>query len=151
MDGMIAILFLCLFSAPSSGESLILTHAVGGSVDITCEIKDPASSDKFLCKGDSTSTCTKLYLNDNNKKYSLTYGEREKYFKVTIENLDRSDAGTYWCGLKFSRYTSIYHKVEIDISVPTSSSHQASPTAGPLTTAGRTKNGRIVFGGGVSV
>uniref|UniRef100_A0A6Q2XTW3 Immunoglobulin domain-containing protein n=2 Tax=Esox lucius TaxID=8010 RepID=A0A6Q2XTW3_ESOLU len=119
---MVAILLaLC----PVGSEDLTVTGVVGGQVAIKCKHTFASNNDTYFCKDPCTSSDI-LIQTTNNKNYA----EKGRYsifdFKsgdviVTIKDLNKSDSGTYWCGVirvVLDSYQEVFLKVEKAPSIP---------------------------------
>uniref|UniRef100_A0A8C7NHQ8 Immunoglobulin domain-containing protein n=1 Tax=Oncorhynchus mykiss TaxID=8022 RepID=A0A8C7NHQ8_ONCMY len=77
-------------------------EVVGGHVVFSCSFFWAGTNNKYFCKG----TCsgrdilveTKRSKNVTQDRYSIE-DNRDGVFYVTINNLMKTDSGTYWCGV----------------------------------------------------
>ncbi|KAK6300994.1 hypothetical protein J4Q44_G00290920 [Coregonus suidteri] len=86
-------------------ESAVINvkEVVGGQVTVGCSFTLAGNNIKRFCKG----TCSgKDILVETNGSKNVTQGRysiddnRDGVFYVTINNLRKSDSGTYWCGVE---------------------------------------------------
>uniref|UniRef100_A0A3Q4I979 Immunoglobulin domain-containing protein n=1 Tax=Neolamprologus brichardi TaxID=32507 RepID=A0A3Q4I979_NEOBR len=88
----------------------------GADVNVSCSYeKGFQSSKKYLCK----SNCGKsdvliMTTQPKNKKYSIYDDTKAQIFTVTIFNLQKRDAGKYWCGISLFG-NDIYAEVTVDL------------------------------------
>lgn len=88
----------------------------GADVNVSCSYKTGfQSSEKYLCK----SNCGKsdvliMTTQPKNKKYFIYDDTKAQIFTVTIFNLQKRDAGKYWCGISLFG-NDIYAEVTVDV------------------------------------
>ncbi|XP_035993198.1 CMRF35-like molecule 5 [Fundulus heteroclitus] len=107
-----------------------MSHAENETVQVKCSYpKSETNSEKSLCKGKSPSDCDEVISSTEedrtvkNGKFDLRDNRRLNYFYVYINNLHKSDAGTYWCGYGGTK------NIKIQLSVA-----EARTKVGPLPT-----------------
>uniref|UniRef100_A0A669EFB9 Immunoglobulin domain-containing protein n=1 Tax=Oreochromis niloticus TaxID=8128 RepID=A0A669EFB9_ORENI len=88
----------------------------GADVNVSCSYeKGFQSSEKYLCK----SNCGRndvliMTTQPKNNKYSIYDDKKAQIFTVTIFDLQKRDAGKYWCGISLFG-NDIYTEVIVDV------------------------------------
>ncbi|XP_034150015.1 uncharacterized protein LOC117594866 [Esox lucius] len=104
---------------PAGSELLTVTGVVGGRVVIKCSFNSLDNHIKYFCKRPCLTESdviikTRVRKNYFEGRYSINdFGNG--YFNVTIKDLERSDYGTYWCGVErdgVDSYQKVYLSVE---------------------------------------
>ncbi|XP_034150352.1 uncharacterized protein LOC105029359 [Esox lucius] len=104
---------------PAGSELLTVTGVVGGRVVIKCSFNSLDNHIKYFCKRlclteSDVIIKTRVRKNYFEGRYSINdFGNG--YFNVTIKDLERSDYGTYWCGVErdgVDSYQKVYLSVE---------------------------------------
>uniref|UniRef100_A0A3B1IYW2 Immunoglobulin domain-containing protein n=1 Tax=Astyanax mexicanus TaxID=7994 RepID=A0A3B1IYW2_ASTMX len=105
----------------------VLGH-VGGSVEIPCSQSFASTNTKYFCRNPCTDNKDILIKSDNSSsgRYRLE-DKKNGVFTVTITDLQKSDTGTYWCGVDRA-VKDTYKKVILTVT-------DASPTTAPVRTS----------------
>uniref|UniRef100_A0A3B4CBC2 Immunoglobulin domain-containing protein n=1 Tax=Pygocentrus nattereri TaxID=42514 RepID=A0A3B4CBC2_PYGNA len=109
--------FLCIFftKAAVAGSDVTLSGQVGRSVRIKCSHQFAVTNAKYFCRD----PCTDQHIliksgQPPTGKYKLK-DLGKGVFTVTIADLQKSDTGTYWCGVE--RYMKdTYRKVLLTVT-----------------------------------
>ncbi|KAL1004802.1 hypothetical protein UPYG_G00050770 [Umbra pygmaea] len=124
----------CLFTVLCVVESAVtkVTGVAGGPVEIRCFISGAETNIKYFCK----KTCSNkdvLIQTKNKQDYVvkrryIIHDLRNGVFTVKVNNLKKSDSGTYWCGVE-RRGPDSYQEVYITVTdaPPTPKSSTINP------------------------
>ncbi|KAM4595787.1 uncharacterized protein V3H82_003184 [Fundulus diaphanus] len=111
-------------------KPIIMSHAEKETAQIRCSYpKSEKNSEKSLCKGESPSDCDEIISSTEENRtvkkgnFDLRDNRRLNHFYVYINNLHKSDSGTYWCGYGGTKH------IRIQLSVA-----EARTKVGPLPT-----------------
>ncbi|KAJ8001478.1 hypothetical protein DPEC_G00169910 [Dallia pectoralis] len=128
--------FCCLFSALCVEASYHIKEVEGGQVTFPCSFMLAWDNYKYFCKG----TCSgKDILVKTNGGRNVTQGRYsiEEYGRghlfVTIKDLQKSDSGTYWCGVERS-VKDTYQEVYLTVTDVKNSEPNQTPTSSNLST-----------------
>uniref|UniRef100_A0A3Q1IUQ2 Immunoglobulin V-set domain-containing protein n=1 Tax=Anabas testudineus TaxID=64144 RepID=A0A3Q1IUQ2_ANATE len=76
------------------------------------------SYEKYLCRNDCGSDDVLIKTTQGSKnRYSISDDTNKQVFTATISNLNKNDAGKYWCGVTRSGYD--YYPAEVKLKVVT--------------------------------
>ncbi|KAL1004800.1 hypothetical protein UPYG_G00050710 [Umbra pygmaea] len=111
----ITTVYILLALCPAESQGLEVTGYAGGKVDITCSHYYASTNNKYFCNGACHDEDILIKTGDNKntmtkEKYSIS-DFRDGSFIVTIKYLNKSDSGTYWCGVDrvgLDTYTKVY-------------------------------------------
>ncbi|XP_072293006.1 polymeric immunoglobulin receptor-like [Eucyclogobius newberryi] len=74
---------------------------VGGTVHIPCQYEEKYLNNvKYLCLGQSWSSCKSIFDNTNSAKYSIDDDKRQRIVTFTIKSLKSKDSDHYWCAIE---------------------------------------------------
>ncbi|XP_062936444.1 CMRF35-like molecule 5 [Cynocephalus volans] len=101
-----AFLLLCLPGYFTLSIPRVLQGAVGGTLLVTCRYSEGEEGHrKFWCRGANWKDCVRVIETTQAEK-EVRHGRvtlrdipREHRFLVTMENVEKGDADTYWCGV----------------------------------------------------
>ncbi|XP_061641775.1 uncharacterized protein LOC133483922 isoform X6 [Phyllopteryx taeniolatus] len=106
------------------------TAIAGRAFGYWCAYPAGSPADKFICKGPDTWRCP-----DVAGRFVMRDDETARNISVSLTRVAADDAGTFWCGARSAHplraSDAFYHKLELTVVPPTSSSLD-SPSAGAL-------------------
>ncbi|XP_076118437.1 uncharacterized protein LOC143099227 [Alosa pseudoharengus] len=100
------------------GQTIRITEGEGGKAIIQCKYPvEFADNIKHIC---AHKTCMEINLSESkpniSKKVSLSDNKSENIFTVTIHNLERKDAGIYWCAVRPGKiHATLLGRVELQV------------------------------------
>ncbi|KAJ8001471.1 hypothetical protein DPEC_G00169840 [Dallia pectoralis] len=116
---LVTMVTVLLVLCPAESQVLSVSGVVGGRVLIKCKHAFASDNNKYFCRGSCTSSDIIIQTTDNKK-----YNEKGRYsihafgngdVTVIINDLQKSDSGTYWCGVDrvgVDTYQQVYLSVE---------------------------------------
>uniref|UniRef100_UPI003AAFA81F uncharacterized protein n=1 Tax=Centroberyx gerrardi TaxID=166262 RepID=UPI003AAFA81F len=131
-------------------DTLIYLAAEGGNITVGCSFTRAGSNKKFFCKGECNSENILIETDrdkDQNGRYSIE-DKRTGLFFVTITQLNKSDSGSYRCGVD-RLLTDSYQEFNIKVTDAPTGSIQTS-TVCPDTTTDITDIKDFIFSSGSS-
>uniref|UniRef100_A0A8C5L4U7 Immunoglobulin domain-containing protein n=2 Tax=Jaculus jaculus TaxID=51337 RepID=A0A8C5L4U7_JACJA len=106
---LVSVLFLLLAGCSSvqnpTGPKLVIGQEKG-SLIVKCHYGSSWKTyTKYWCQGPDWKSCRTLVTTNSEQlvkkdRVSIKDNQKSLVFTVTMENLRRSDAGTYWCGIE---------------------------------------------------
>ncbi|XP_056128009.1 polymeric immunoglobulin receptor [Rhinichthys klamathensis goyatoka] len=105
---------------PCCGRSEDQTAYLGGTAVIHCkypeEYKDHGKQLFKVQNGSLECIITAFGSPFTNGRFSLNVNEQEHVFSVTIADVERSDAGVYFCGIHTNIYTPLLTEIQLHVS-----------------------------------
>ncbi|KAL7845287.1 hypothetical protein AOLI_G00234790 [Acnodon oligacanthus] len=137
------VIWILLSEVAVEASAIRVSGRVGGSVMFSCSHLFAATNTKYFCR-DPCSSQTILIKSGQSPtgRYRLE-DSGNGVFTATITDLQKSDAGTYWCGVE--RYMKdTYNKVLLTVT-DAPSPHTHPPKATPTAAAVRTVRSNEIF------
>ncbi|XP_033482143.1 polymeric immunoglobulin receptor-like [Epinephelus lanceolatus] len=114
---------------------------IGQNFTYWCGYPEGAPRNKFICKGEDTSTCKPLVnttqLNLNPGKFSMKDDKDQRNITITVINITKEDIGTYWCGAVSTdprRSNPFFHRFVMTVVPPSPTSPVSSTQSTTVST-----------------
>ncbi|XP_061685307.1 CMRF35-like molecule 8 [Syngnathoides biaculeatus] len=106
-------------------KATVIKKRVGEALQYHCSYPEGHDKDEhFLCKGDNPVTCKRM----RRKTKMLRVNGRKKTFSVHIQDLSKTDSGTYWCTSNTTWNRRDYTKMQLNVDEDTKSRKSRHPT-----------------------
>uniref|UniRef100_A0A3Q1IUE6 Ig-like domain-containing protein n=1 Tax=Anabas testudineus TaxID=64144 RepID=A0A3Q1IUE6_ANATE len=112
------ILYSSLCCVTGAEEIISVFGYEGKEAQVSCSYDEGYESyEKYLCRNDCGSDDDVLITTTQGSKnrYSISDDTNKKVFTATISNLNKNDAGKYWCGV--TRSGKDYYPAEVELKV----------------------------------
>ncbi|XP_026216358.1 polymeric immunoglobulin receptor-like [Anabas testudineus] len=113
------ILYSSLCCVTGAAEIISVFGYEGKEALVSCSYDEGYESyEKYLCRNDCGSDDVLIKTTQGSKnRYSISDDTNKQVFTATISNLNKNDAGKYWCGVTRSGYD--YYPAEVKLKVVT--------------------------------